>query len=247
MEKFEIKFIGNVINTKTNNRIRIEKLVEVNEKDYFEANKVSKLSVQYQKEYLNRVIPYYFPNCTPVSDENMSFKTFKKGSKNEDIGDFVTGAVVGYVAGKSEQKRTKKEVQHEPEIISQDSLPYSFSQKLSVFDGLNFENCDEERTKINLKYIYDNISEYEWGDSKNDSSGIITENNRSLNICVGKFEEGLERLKKISSNDNEILYYNKLYNKLIKKRKANEPWSFAKKFFIFLLLFLLGLFLLAIS
>ena len=50
MEKFEIKFIGNVINTKTNNRIRIEKLVEVNEKDYFEANKVSKLSVQYQKE-----------------------------------------------------------------------------------------------------------------------------------------------------------------------------------------------------
>ena len=77
MEKFEIKFIGNVINTKTNNRIRIEKLVEVNEKDYFEANKVSKLSVQYQKEYLNRVIPYYFPNCTPVSDENMSFKTFK--------------------------------------------------------------------------------------------------------------------------------------------------------------------------
>lgn len=241
MEKYYIHLQGT---GQKNGIVTIDKKFEV---DYSEIGKYTSSSTS--KEYIQKAIDFYYPGLTSHNVIWAKVITEKiKVPKNPDnLEKLVVGAAAGYVAGKSEQKRTKKVELKEPEIISQDSLPYSFSQKLSVFDGLNFENCDEERTKINLKYIYDNISEYEWGDSKNDSSGIITENNRSLNICVGKFEEGLERLKKISSNDNEILYYNKLYNKLIKKRKANEPWSFAKKFFIFLLLFLLGLFLLAIS
>lgn len=247
MEKFEIKFIGNVVNTKTNNRIRIEKMVEVNENDYFEANKASKLSVQFQKEFLNKVIPYYFPNCIPLSDEHISFKTFKTGSKKEELGDFVAGAVAGYVAGKSGQKKSNKDKNSNYTTPVNDKLPHSFSHKLSVFEGLNFENCDEERTKTNLKYIYDNISEYDWGNTENDTSGIIAENNRSLNLCLSKYEEGLIRLKKVSSKENEIHYYTNLYNDLTNKKETNKPWSFRKKVLVGFLILLLGFLLLAIS
>lgn len=249
MYKYEIKFEGYIIERKkTINRMRVDKMVEVPEDIYLEAKKFEGWSASSQpyKNFLNRVIPFYFPNFVPSTTDYLSYKTFKTSSNKGNVSKIIAGAAVGYATAKIEKKA--KNVRAKQEInVPNEKLPYSFSHKLMIFDNLNFDNCDEEKTKINLKYIYNNISSYNWEDAKNDSSGIILENNRSLNLCLGKFEEGLKRLKSLSENQQEINYFLGLHNELIKKRESNKPWSFKKKIIVGILLFLLGLLLIAIS
>ena len=244
MEKYYIHLLGT---GQKNGVVVIDKKFEV---EYNEIGKYQSSSTR--NEYIQKALDFYYPGLKShnVTWARVITEKEKKEKKSADLEKVIAGAVVGYVAGKSKNKKTSVSDESKNEVkIEKESkkLPYSFSNRLEIFNGLSFENCDEERTKTNLKYIYNHISEYNWESTENDVDGIIVENNRSLNLCVGKYEEGLNKLKSISNNPNEIAYFTKLYDELIKKREANKPWSTKKKIIVIGLIFLLALFLMAIS
>lgn len=246
MEKYYIHLQGT---GQKNGVVIIDKKFEV---EYNDIGKYT--SGTTSKEYIQKALDFHYPGLTShnVTWARVITEKVKTSKKSDNLEKVIAGAVVGYVAGstkksketESEKKLSKKDNHQE---IENKNLPYSFSKRLEIFDQLNFEICDEERTKTNLKYIYNHISEYNWESTENDVDGIIVENNKSLNLSVGKYEEGLNRLKSISNNSTDIVYFEKLHNELLKKRESSKPWSTKKKIIIILLILLLVLFLMAIS